>query len=203
MDLIYKRALAVSILLISAVAVGYSQTPTPSPAAPAQNAAYVRPDKQQRIRSYIKSMFGFSALAKNVASAGVSTWTNAPDEWGPHWGGFGKRFASNMGKGIIKNTTAFGLEEAFKLDSRYVPAAGKPVGQRIGNALISPFVARNQYGRKVFGLPRIAGTFASSIIAVKTWYPANDGWKDGMRNGAVSLGTSALFNLIKEFAHRK
>ena len=190
--------------MLAATAAAFSQSPTPMPSQPVQNTfSYKRPDKQERVHRYVKSMLGYSSLGKNLASAGISTWTNSPEEWGTHWNGFGKRFASNVGKSVIKNTTAFGLEEAFKLDSRYIWADGKSTGRRIENALISPFVARSENGGRVFGFPRIAGTYASSIIAAKTWYPDRYGWRDGLRSGTMSLGTSALFNLVKEFVHRK
>ena len=73
----------------------------------------------------------------------------------------------------------------------------------IGYAAISPLVARNEYGRMVPGAPRIAGTFAATLIASQTWYPERNGWKDGLRSGAISLGTTALFNMAKEFIRRK
>ena len=199
------RSLLHIALFSMAAMTALGQVPAASPAGtpPVKTSAYMRPDKQERVDRYIKSMFGWTTIGKNIASAGISTWTDSPKEWGPHWSGFGKRFASNVGKGVIKNTTEFGLEEAFKLDSRYIRADHKSIGRRIGNALISPFIARNENGGRVFGFPRIAGIYASSIIAAETWYPARYGWRDGMRSGTISLGTTALFNLVKEFAHRR
>ena len=185
-------------LLALASACAMAQTPSPSP-----TQAYQRSNKHERVRRYVNSMFGYSTIGKNLAGAGISTWTNSPEDWGTHWDGFGKRFASNMGKGVIKNTTAFGLEEALKFDSRYVPAPKKGIGYRIGNALISPFVARNKHGHRVFGLPRVAGTYTAHVIAAETWYPDRYTWRDGLRSGTISLGTSAIFNLFKEFSHRK
>ncbi len=138
-----------------------------------------------------------------MASAGLSTWSNSPEEWGPHLEGFGKRVASNVGKSVIKNTTAFALEEAFGLDSRYYRSPKKDVGSKVKNAILSTFTARNRNGKKVFGFPQIAGAYASNIIATEVWYPKRYGWRDGLRSGTVTLGTTALFNLVKEFVHKK
>jgi hypothetical protein len=202
--MVLSKYLAAAAILLSGAAAAFSQSPDSTPAASAPAAAtYVRPDKQERANRYFKSMFGYGALSGRLASAGISTWTDTPEEWGPHWSGFGKRFASNLGKGVIRNTTTFALEEAFELDSRYVRAPQKSIGKRIANAALSPFVARSKYGKKVFGFPRIAGTYTSSFVSIKAWYPDRYGWRDGLRNGTVSLGTTALFNLFKEFAHRK
>ena len=147
-------------------------------------------------------MFGPESLAKAVGSAGLSTWRNSPEEWGPGWDGFGKRFASNVGKGIIKNSVMYGMDEALKLDSRYYRSEKKDVGSKIKNAVISPFTARKSNGKRVIGFPRLVGTYSSNIIASETWYPNRD-YKDGLRSGTISLGFNVAFNLFKEFVWKK
>ncbi len=164
---------------------------------------YVRPDSKTRFKRYVKSMFGPMALGKSVLSAGYATWRNSPEEWGDKWEGFGKRFASSMGKSVIKNTTMYGLDEAFKLDSQYYRSKNKSVASRVGNALLSPVTARNQEGKRVLGFPRIIGTYTGSIVAAETWYPSRYDYKDGLKNGTVSLGLNAAFNLVKEFIWKK
>lgn len=167
-------------------------------AVPQQNA-YVRPDSKTRFKRYVKSMFGPVALGKNVVSAGYGTWLNSPEEWGDKWEGFGRRFASSVGKGVIKNTTAYALDEAFKLDSSYYRSKNKSVGAKLKNALISPVTARNKEGKRVFGFPRVIGTYTASIVAAETWYPSRFDYKDGLRSGTISLGMNAAFNVVKEF----
>lgn len=161
--------------------------------------SYVRPDSKTRFNRYIKSMVGPAALAKSIAGAGYSTWTNSPEEWGNHWEGFGKRVASNMGKSVINNTTRYSLEEAFKLDSHYYRSQNKSVGARLKNALLSPVTARNKNGKRVFGFPRVVGTYTGSIVAAEAWYPERYNYKDGLRSGTISLGMGALYNVFREF----
>jgi hypothetical protein len=164
---------------------------------------YIRPDAKTRQKRYVNSMIGPMAWAKRVASAGLSTWRNSPEEWGPTWEGFGRRVASGTGKSIIKNSVQFGLDEAFKLDSHYYRSRDKSIGARVGNALISPVTARDKNGRRVFGFPRLIGTYTSSIVAAETWYPDRYSWKNGVRSGTISLGMTAAFNLVKEFVWKK
>src|SRR5690349_18919630 len=103
------------LMAISAAAIlGQQASPSPSP-SPTVAAAYVRPGKDVRVKRYVKGMFGPSALGYRALTSAVLTWSNSPTEWGEHWDGFGKRYASATGTSIIKNTTKFGLEEAFKL----------------------------------------------------------------------------------------
>jgi hypothetical protein len=202
--------LIVAILLAASFAVAQEPSPTPTPqvtSTPQPGLSgpndYVRPNAAARRKRFINSTVGPFSLGKTVATAGISTWSNSPEEWGTKWEGFGRRVASNFGKNAIKQTTTFGLDEAFKLDSHFYRSKNKSVGARVKNALISPVTARDEKGKRVFGFPRIAGTYTSSIIAYETWYPDRYGWKNGVRSGTISLGFNAAFNLVKEFIWKK
>lgn len=160
---------------------------------------YVRPDRKTRQKDYLKSMFGPYALARTVVGAGISTWRNSPEEWGGKWEGFGRRVASNFGRNAIRQSTTYVLDESFKLDSKFYRSQNRSFGAKVKNALISPFTARKASGKRVFGFPRIVGTYTASVVAAETWFPKRYDYKDGLRNGTISLGFSAAFNLIKEF----
>lgn len=167
------------------------------------STGYTRPDGKTRAKRYFNSMFGPFSLARSVATAGISTWRNSPEEWGPHWEGFGKRFASNIGRSVIRNSVMFGMDEALKVDSHFYRSQKRDAKSRIVNALISPVTARKPDGKRTIGLPRIAGTYTASIVAAETWYPDRYDYKDGLRNGTISLGFNAAFNLVKEFIWKK
>jgi hypothetical protein len=195
-----------SLLLFAAafsIAAQSTAAPSDQPIKPAVSNGYVRPDAKTRESRYFSSMFGPVSIAKNVALAGFNTWKNSPEEWGPHWEGFGRRVASNFGQSAIKNSVQFGLDEAFKLDSHFYRSKDKSVSARVTNALISPVTARNENGKRVLGFPRIVGTYSAAVIARETWYPDRYTWKDGMKSGTISLGFNAAFNLVKEFVWKK
>lgn len=168
-----------------------------------QPTTYVRPTGKERFKRYVNSMFGPLALARTVAVAGYGTWRNSPVEWGDKWEGFGRRVASGLGKNAIKQTTIYALDESFKLDSRFYRSQKKDFGSRLGSALISPVTARNESGKRVFGFPRVVGTYGSSIIAYETWYPRRYDFKNGLKSGTISLGFNAAFNVFKEFVWKK
>jgi len=171
-------------------------------AASAAPSPYVRPDPHTRVKRYVNGLFGPVTLAKNVATAGYATWRNSPEEWGDHWEGFGRRVASNFGKNVIKQSVQFGLDETLKLDSHYYRSQKKDFGSKFTNAVISPFTARTEGGKRVIGIPRIAGTYTAHIVAAETWYPDRFDWKDGLKSGTISLGFNAAFNLVKEFVKK-
>lgn len=180
-----------------------SDTNKQPPDAPAPPVDYVRPDGKTRFKRYVNSVVGPVALGRQIARAGFATWQNSPEEWGPHWDGFGRRVASGFGKNVIKQSVTYGLDETLKLDSHFYRSKKKDMGSRLTNALISPVTARNANGKRVIGIPRLVGTYSSSIIAAETWYPNRYDYKDGLKNGTMSLGLSVGFNLIKEFIWKK
>jgi hypothetical protein len=173
------------------------------PSLPAKKQTpYVRPSAAERRSKYVKGMFGWSAIGRNVAGAGISTWRNTPREWGGQWKGFGKRVASNFGKRVIGESVKYGLDEALEVDSSFYKSENRSTGARIKNALLSTVTARKSDGRRVVGVPRLVGTYSSHIIAAETWYPFRYSYKDGLRSGTISLGVGTLFNLVREFVSR-
>lgn len=177
-------------------AAGYMQTPVPA-ATP-----YVRPDAKVRFERYVKDTVGPASWIGKVAGAGFATASNSPEEWGGSWKGFGKRVASNFGKGAISQTARYGLDEALKVDSHYYRSADRSTKARLKNAFISTFTARKANGKRTVGVPRIVGTYASNVIASETWYPERYNWKDGMRQGTISLGINVIADLFREFVRR-
>ena len=200
------RIFPILLLLLSGIAL-YGQPPAtgtatnPYPTLNTNN--YTPPDGAARRARYLKSMVGPEAWLRNIASAGISTARNRPNEWGPHWEGFGKRVASNVGKNIINSSVRFGLDEAMNVDSHYYPSERKGVGPKLRNAVVSVFTARNRSGDRVIGIPRLAGAYAAPIIARETWYPDRYGWRDGVRDGTISIGMNVVYNLIREFVRNR
>jgi hypothetical protein len=202
------KLLLAPLFLTAALSAG-AQAPqpqtTPEPArdqtssVAASTNSYVRPDAAKRRKYYVNSIFGPYALARTVAGAGISTARNSPEEWGGQWEGFGRRVASGLGRNAIKQTTIYALDESFKIDSKFYRSAKRDFGSKVKNALISPFTARKTNGRRVFGFPRVVGTYTAAVVAAETWYPKRYGYKNGLRSGTISLGFNAAFNLFKEF----
>jgi hypothetical protein len=162
----------------------------------------IRPGLEKREKRWLNGMVGPFAIAGDALSAGISTWNNSPPEWGKSWNGFGKRFASDLGKGVIKGSAAFALEESFKLDSHHYRSTKRDVGSHLRNALLSSFTARTPSGRRIFGFPRIAGSYVSSIVATEAWYPKRFGIRDGLRGGTWAVGADILSNIFTDFFHK-
>lgn len=164
-----------------------------------QTDLYVRPSAKKRFNYYVKNTVGLNAFAKSIASAGFTTITNNPEEWERTGEGFGRRFASNMGRNAIEQTVTYGLDETLKVNSKYYKSPKKDFGSRTKNAFLSVVTARNKEGKRVLGTPRIVGVYSSHIIAREAWFPDRYNYRDGLRSGTISLGITAAFNLFREF----
>jgi hypothetical protein len=166
---------------------------------PKQTNSYVRPSAKKRFNSYVNNTIGPVALASNAAVAGLTTLTNNPEEWEKTGEGFARRFASRMGETAIQQTTMYGLDEALKIDSKFYKSKKRDFGSKVKNAFVSTFTARNEKGKRVVGVSRITGTYASRIISREAWYPDRFNYKDGLRSGSISLGVNVAVNLFREF----
>lgn len=168
-----------------------------------QNGWYSRPTPNERRKRYISSVVGPVALIRYATVSGVLTARNAPKEWGGKIDGFGKRFASNLGESAISNTVKYGLDEVLEVDSRFYLSRNRSVSARFRNAIFSTVTARNKEGKRVFGLPKVAGNLAGNVISATTWYPDRYGLSHGLKGSAINLAVDAGVGLFREFVWKK
>jgi hypothetical protein len=195
-----------ALLVFSCFGFTFAQSPTASPKPTPQAAGsstYTRPTASQRRKSYVNSVVGPVALGRYVVSSGFSTARNSPEEWKPTWEGFGRRVASSLGKSAIKNSVQYGMDEAFKVDSKFYYSQDRRAGARLRNSLLSVVTARNESGKRVFGAPRLAGSLTANLIAYNTWYPKRYDSVGAIKSTGFSLASGAAFNLFKEFVLKR
>ncbi len=167
---------------------------------PAKQTAnhYVRPSANQRFRRYLNKTVGTGLIGVGIG-AGIGQIAEVPPEWKRNGNGFGRRLASGFGENAIQETVAYGLEEAFKLDSKFYKSKKRDVGSRLRNGLISGVTARTPSGKRVFNPSPIIGSYTANIISTETWYPKRYNYKDGLRQGTQNIGFTIGFGLLNEF----
>lgn len=164
---------------------------------------YVRPSAKTRQTRFVKSIFDPVAIGRYAAVSGILTARNAPSEWGGKWPGFGRRVASNFGKSVINNTVRYGLDEALGVDSHYYVSGDRSFAAKTRNAVFSSVSSRNRQGKRVIGIPKIAGHLAANVIASETWYPKRYNYVHGLKGSAISIAVDAGINLFREFVWKK
>lgn len=190
-----KKLVIVFVLIIASAQV-FAQTTT-------NQTTYNRPEATDRFRKYVDNTVGPTALIAPVISATFRQIKNRPEEWEKTGAGFARRFGDSFGRNLINQTVTYGLDEAFKLDSNYYVSKKPDFKSKFSNAVVSTFTARTPSGKRVIGAPKIIGTYSASILANEVWMPKRFNYKDGLRDGSISMLTRVGFNLIREFFLKK
>jgi len=176
-----------------------------APCASAQTAASATdlwPAAPERFKNYLQATVGPLVLLETVAWAGISQETSTPTEWGRDAKGFGKRYASIVGQGVIQESVSYGLSEAMAVDSRFHRSRSHGFMPRAGDAMLQSVTSRRADGSRIVSAPLLAG-YAAGGVGMMTWYPDGYSWKDGVRYGGLALASRAGMSLIREFVFRR
>lgn len=177
-----------------------TQQPSAQSTQPATTTSgYVFPDKNERFKRYLNSTVGPFRLARTAVSAGIDQANDSPEEWGQGMKGYGKRYASSLGRNAIQQTITYGLDEALNLDTGFQRSKREGFFPRFKDALMQNVTSRTRTGKRVISVPRFAGVYTGAIVSYETWYPDRYSYKDGLRSGTTTLLTGFGINLFREF----
>jgi len=155
--------------------------------------------EKERFEQYLLNTGGPIPLLGQAAGAGISQWTNTPQEWGQGWAAFGQRYGADLAYNAVRQTISYGTSVAFHEDFRYFASEKQGVWTRTRHALVSTFTARHPDGRQTFSVSSVTGVLGAAAIS-SMWGPAS--WK-GVGNIGRIAGTSfaitAGFNVAREF----
>lgn len=158
----------------------------PSPAVLSQNQAQnadQNPDRNQdqsqkssyepitssgRFKWFIGNTIGPQSLVAGVISAGFGTAINKPKEYGPHWEGFGKRYAVRLTGIGTQNAMEAGLGSLWGEDPRYFRAPHDKFGQRVVHIIKMTFIARRPDGDYALAYARFVAIPATNFLS-NTW----------------------------------
>jgi len=210
------RIIAVVVVTVAAALSANSQEAPKPQSTPAQSTQsqttqpattdnqtsdqdYVFPTRRERFDRYVSSTVGPFRMAQTAFSAGIDQWNDSPEEWGQGMKGYGKRFASSLGRNAIQQTVTYGLDQALELDTGFRKSKREGFFPRFKDALVQNVTSRTKSGKRVISVPRLAGVYTGGVIATETWYPERYSYKDGLRKGTSTLLTGFGINLLREF----
>jgi len=104
-------------------------------------------------------MFGYAV------SSALSTGTNHPQEYGPHWDGMAKRFGIRAASGATGTMMEASIGALWAEDPRYVRSAGQPLKHRMLNVVKQTFLARNREGDFMPAYARYISVPANSFMS--------------------------------------
>jgi len=122
-----------------------------------------------RVKWFIVSTVGpLSLLAAGPISAGFSTAINSPKAYGPHWEGFGKRYAMRLTGVSTGNAMEAALGSLWGQDPRYIESPRRGFGTRVKYAIKTTFVAPHRDGTFHAAYARYIGNVGNNFLS-NTW----------------------------------
>jgi len=123
---------------------------------------------KQRVQWAASETFGPESLLVGTLSAGIGTGRDSPEEYGPHWDGFAKRYGMRFTGVAASNTIEAGLGAIWGEDPRYVRNQNLPFKRRIGNVFVLSFAARNRHGNLMPAYARYIAIPGNNFLS-NTW----------------------------------
>lgn len=153
-----------------------------------------------RIKWAVASTVGPANLAGGVFVAGWGTAFNKPEEYGPHWEGFGKRYGMRLTGSATSSAMEASLGALWGEDPRY-PRLGPAAtfGSRLDQAWKYGFVARSRSGSVMPAYARYLAIPGSNFLA-NTWRTGSETQlNDAVIRTGLGFAGRVTANLFAEF----
>jgi len=153
----------------------------------------------ERVRIYENSFLRPESLIGPALGAGIGQWRDTPPEWGQGAEGYGRRFASGLGRSVIARTIEFGVAAADGEDTRFYPSGETGVWRRTRHAVVETFVSRTPTGESMPAFSRFAGAYGAGFIA-NAWEPRSaNSTGDALERGSTAMLSSVGWHVFREF----
>jgi hypothetical protein len=180
-------------------------------AAIGQTYEYPPLSAEVRLRWFLKSTLGPTAIAGSAVVAGWGTGFDHPKEYDTHWDGFGERYGLHVSQSATSNAMEAGIGAFWGEDPRYFPDTGQPFCTRLGHVIKYTFFTKNRDGQTVPAFARYAAISGSNFIS-NAWRPpseatANDAAERIGLGFAGRMASNALHefmpDLMRRFSHKQ
>ena len=194
-------------LMIAAAMAGnvaaLAQTPTddaPVPALASPSSVEFTPmTRSERLRHYLTSTAGLSAIGHAALRAEIGQFTKNPKEWGRDPAGYSSRLGSALAYHGVHTTLEYGASSLLHEDNRYLPLRRNGFWRRMKYAVTSSFLARHDNGRRSFSFSGV-GSAAGAAFISRAWLPQSVATVGaGAGSFGITIGASVGVNVFREF----
>jgi hypothetical protein len=140
------------------------ETPHPKP----RTSGYQPITPAERVEWFFVESVGPESLLAGAFTAAIGTARDRPPEYGPHWDGFGKRYAMRFTGITTSNLIEAGLGAAWGEDPRYFRLGRGPLKNRIRYALVMTVAAKRRNGRSGPAYARLIAIPGNNFLS-NTW----------------------------------
>jgi hypothetical protein len=156
--------------------------------------------REERLRWFLSSTVGPKSLGTSAVSAAWSTRSNSPEEYGPHWDGFAKRYGLKLADAATRNSIEAGVGAIWGENPHYTGVGRGGIWSRLGHAARMTVLAGREDGSRGPAYARFIGVTGGSFLS-GTWRVERDATTGAalQRVGLVFAG-KFLGNVFKEFS---
>jgi len=166
---------------------------------PTRAAPYEPFTPQQRLRWFTANTMDPPNLAGEMFEAAFGTAPNRPREYGPHWGGFARRYGIGMTRNATGNAIEAGVGLALREDPRYFRAPDQPFGARVRNVVRLAFAARAGTGSFRPAYVRYVAVLGTNLLS-NCWTARTEAnTHDALLRSAEGFGGLLAANTFEEF----
>jgi len=154
---------------------------------------------RENLRWFTANTIDPANLAGGIFEAALGTAPNRPKEYGPHWGGFAKRYGIGMSQSVTGNAIEAGGCLILREDPRYFRAPDRPFKARVRNVVRLAFAARAGNGSFGPAYARYVAVFGNNFLS-NSWRVNSEANKhDALLRSAESFGGVLASNAFEEF----
>jgi len=160
--------------------------------ATAVKSPYPAISDAERLRWAIDSTIGAKSLGAGIVIAAWRTANNNPEEYGPHWEGFAKRYGIRLAGVATGNAIEVEVGNLWGEDPRYVRSAEYRTLPRLRHAAAMVFIAPRADGHLAPSYARYTGIVGSNFIS--------NSWRAKSENGINAALTRSALGFLGKFA---
>lgn len=162
-------------------------------------ADYKPPTASDRLKWFAVSTVGpTSLLLSGPISAGWSTAFNSPEEYGPHWEGFGKRYGMRLTGVSVGNAMNASLGAIWGEDPRYYRLGRGSFGTRVKYIVKSAFYAPYRDGTWHPAYARHIANVGNNFLSITWRADSQSSLGDAALGSVTGLGAQLAGNAFSE-----
>jgi hypothetical protein len=148
---------------------------------------------RERGKWFVVSTVGpMSLFVAGPFSAGLGTWRNRPEEYGPSWEGFGQRYGMRLTGVSTGNAIEASLGAVWGEDPRYFRSPDPEFKLRVKHVVKATFMAPGRDGHWRPAYARYAGNIGNNFLS-NTWRVESD-------NGASDAAVRCVWGVVGRMA---
>ena len=188
---------------VSSSSLSASNAVLPNPLLPSVTAplsvAYTPLDLKDKYLYSVNQTFTFPKFAIMGIRAGLDHYKHTPNQWDTETSGYAMRFASHLGRSLVREQIAFGVRAIDHEDPRYFRLGHGTIRERTKYAISRTFLARKDDGTWMPAYSRFIASYSMPFIASR-WRPEPVRTLPmDLKAGTVGISLGMATNICQEF----